>query len=175
MTVERWLPRFDVHERHELFVPLPPEQALEVALAAPAAPDRIVRTLFRLRGLGSTDGTIGEIFSRGRFLALERTPTSYVFGAAVRLDGNRRSATDVQAWQRWTAPGVKIAADFRAEPAGDGARISTETRVLALDRRSRLVFRAYWLVVGPFSALIRRRWLRAIAARASRAASRRAT
>jgi hypothetical protein len=25
------------------------------------------------------------------------------------------------------------------------------------------VFRAYWLVVGPFSALIRRRWLRAIA------------
>jgi hypothetical protein len=50
-------------------------------------------------------------------------------------------------------------------PGADGhSRLSTETRVLALDGKSRLAFRIYWLVVGPFSALIRRRWLRAIAA-----------
>jgi hypothetical protein len=40
------------------------------------------------------------------------------------------------------------------------------TRVLALGGRSRLAFQLHWLAVGPFSALIRRRWLRAIAARA---------
>jgi hypothetical protein len=33
----------------------------------------------------------------------------------------------------------------------------------ALTPRARRLFRAYWLVVGPFSALIRRRWLKAIA------------
>jgi hypothetical protein len=71
------------------------------------------------------------------------------------------------AWLGWSAPGLKIAADLCAEPHGDGhTRLSTETRVLALDRRSRRLFRIYWLVVRPFSALIRRRWLRAIAARA---------
>jgi hypothetical protein len=31
---------------------------------------------------------------------------------------------------------------------------------------ARRSFRRYWLVVGPFSALIRRRWLAAIARRA---------
>ena len=65
---------------------------------------------------------------------------------------------------------MKVAAYVRAEPAGAGAtRLSTETRVLALDRRTRVVFRLYWLVVGPFSAVIRRRWLRAIAERAGQA------
>jgi hypothetical protein len=40
------------------------------------------------------------------------------------------------------------------------------TRVLALGGRSRLAFRLYWPAIGPFSALIRRGWLRAIAVRA---------
>ena len=35
------------------------------------------------------------------------------------------------------------------------------TRVAAMDASSRRAFRAYWLAVGPFSPLIRRRWLRA--------------
>jgi hypothetical protein len=51
-----WLPEFDVRERHERFVAAPPERALQLALAAPATPDWIVRTLFRLRRVphGST-------------------------------------------------------------------------------------------------------------------------
>jgi hypothetical protein len=38
--------------------------------------------------------------------------------------------------------------------------------VHALDERARRLFRLYWLVVGPFSKLIRRRWLKAIRERA---------
>jgi hypothetical protein len=38
----------------------------------------------------------------------------------------------------------------------------TETRVTATDRRALFLFRAYWLIIGPFSALIRRRWLHAL-------------
>ena len=64
------------------------------------------------------------------------------------------------------APRLRIAFDFRAEPHGGGSLLSTETRVHALTPRARRLFRLYWLVVGPFSALIRRRWLKAIAARA---------
>jgi hypothetical protein len=33
-----------------------------------------------------------------------------------------------------------------------------------VDDRARRAFRRYWLVVGPFSGLIRRRWLRAVEA-----------
>jgi hypothetical protein len=57
---------------------------------------------------------------------------------------------------------VRVAADLGAIPAGDGCVLSTETRVQAVDDRSRRMFGRYWLVVGPFSGLIRRRWLRAV-------------
>ncbi|MDX6466741.1 MAG: hypothetical protein QOI27_1781, partial [Gaiellaceae bacterium] len=46
------LPEYDVVERHERRVPAPPELAVATALGIPIAPDRIVRTLFRVRGLG---------------------------------------------------------------------------------------------------------------------------
>jgi hypothetical protein len=49
---------------------------------------------------------------------------------------------------------LKIAADIRAEPAPEGARLITETRVAATSFWALVVFRLYWLVVGPFSALI---------------------
>jgi hypothetical protein len=62
---------------------------------------------------------------------------------------------------------VHIAFDLVARADGDGSVLSTETRVHAPTRRARRAFRLYWLVVGPFSALIRRRWLRA-ASRAAR-------
>jgi len=139
---------------------------VEAALRLPVAPDWIVRTLFRLRGYGAPTGSIAEFVSKNGFVVLEQTPTTYVFGMAVQLRGKPRLARDPADWRSWSPPGVKIVADVRAEAAGAGrSRLITETRVLALDGVSRLFFRLYWLVVGPFSALIRRRWLRAISAR----------
>jgi hypothetical protein len=54
---------------------------------------------------------------------------------------------------------VRMVTDFRS----DGERLTTETRVEALDDAARRAFLRYWRVVGPFSALIRRRWLKQIA------------
>jgi hypothetical protein len=47
------------------------------------------------------------------------------------------------------------------EISADGSTLRTETRVEAMDAGARRSFRAYWLAVGPFSSLIRRRWLAA--------------
>jgi hypothetical protein len=46
--------------------------------------------------------------------------------------------------------------------------LTTETRVQLTDANARRAFRRYWLVIRPFSGLIRRAWLRAIAQRAMR-------
>jgi hypothetical protein len=48
----------------------------------------------------------------------------------------------------------------------NGDTLSTETRVQLTDDRSKRAFARYWLVVRPFSGVIRRFWLRAIARRA---------
>jgi hypothetical protein len=141
VPLEDWLPEYDVRERHERRVDASPERALQLALGAPAAPDTIVRALFRLRGVPPA-ATIEELAARLGLVERERTPSLWV-GV-----GGRR---------------VCIGIDFVARGEGRGSVLSTETRVRADSRRLRILFRAYWLVVGPFSALIRRRWLRAIA------------
>jgi hypothetical protein len=103
-------------------------------------------------------GSIEQFMAANGFTVLERTPTTYVVGLIAR--GYRVPA----AWQATGAPrSVKIAADFRAEPAPGGSLLITETRVAASGRLALLVFRLYWILVGPFSKLIRRRWLRAAA------------
>jgi hypothetical protein len=134
------LPRYDVHEAHSIAC----ERTLEDALATPAAADPVVRLLFRLRGL-RTGGTIGDLVARLRFDEVARDENEVVFAG---------TATP------WRGGTVRIAMNFRRE---DG-RLSTETRVHAVDDGARRVFLRYWRVVGPFSALIRRRWLRQIAA-----------
>jgi hypothetical protein len=49
------------------------------------------------------------------------------------------------------------------------AELSTEPGVLRTDEQSRRAFQRYWLVIRPFSGLICRRWLAAIARRVSQA------
>ncbi len=143
-ALDDWLPRYDHREHHECPVGLVPGEALACALAIPAEPDWIVRALFRLRGLDGRGKTLGELFSPPWAERLEVTETSFV----ARLN---------------ELGGVAIVFGLRARPAPAGALLSTETRVAGGGLR----FRAYWLVVRPFSGLIRRRWLIAAAKRAA--------
>lgn len=73
--VTQWLDHYDVGHRYEVTLPLAPATALQRALETPAAPDRLVRLLFKLRGL-DPDGAIPEFFAANGFALLERTPTS---------------------------------------------------------------------------------------------------
>jgi hypothetical protein len=158
-TLDRFLPAYDVREVHAIELPCRPEHALAAALALPAAPDAIVRTLFRLRGLRAR-GTIAEAFPGLGFEELARSDTEIVLGcsgAPWRSRGGLRPFAEA-------GPGmVRIAFDFRAAPAAAGCRLSTETRVYATDDVARRAFARYWRSVRPFSGLVRRRWLAGVA------------
>jgi len=157
-ALDEVLPEYDVHEVHSVQVAVSPEDAVERVLALPLIADPVVRALFRIRGLRGS-GTVADMVRRGRFEELARTPTEVVFG----LSGKpwlRRPALSPFAE---AGPGsVRMAVDFRAEAVPGGSRLSTETRVAAVDAAALRRFRAYWLLVGPFSALVRRRWLAAL-------------
>jgi len=154
-AIDEVLPAYDVHEVHSVELALDPERAIAAALGTPVAADPVVRALFRLRGLRGR-GTIADAFARMRFEELARREGEVVFGASGtpwRPRGGISSFHDAP-------PGtVRMAADFRA----DGATLTTETRVAATDDAARRAFLRYWRVVGPFSALVRRRWLARIA------------
>jgi len=170
--IDDWLPELDFGERHDIALPVDPERALELALATPAAPDRFVRSLYALRGMRGRDETVERFFAAHRFVVLAQTPTEWVagtVGAVWRPGGGLAAVNDAAAWRDSALSGtIKAAIDFRAERIPGGSRLTTETRVEVADARARRAFGAYWLAVGPFSALIRRRWLRAIQSAARR-------
>jgi hypothetical protein len=140
--IDDWLPEFDVGKRYDAAVAASPERALDLVLATPVAPDPVVGALLAVRGLPARGRAVEDYLRALEFDHLGRTPTEW----AAAHDGER----------------LKIAVAFEAEPIPGGSRLATETRVRALDDRTRRRFRLYWLAIGPFSGLIRRRWLRAV-------------
>ncbi len=157
--LDEFLPEYDVRERHERRVPGSPELAVAAALGAPVAPDALVRTLFRLRGLPGGGSVLGAVRALG-FVELVHEPACLVLGAAGRPWTPRGGG--LVPFDRAGPGQVRLALELAASPAGAGfAQLVTETRVAAMDARARRAFRRYWLAVGPFSALIRRRWLAA--------------
>ena len=139
--IDDWLPEFEVGKRYDAAVAAAPERAVDLVLAAPVAPDRMVGSLLALRGMPARGRSVEEFLRSLEFEHLGRTPTEW----AAAHDGRR----------------LKIAISFEAEPIPGGSRLATETRVSAVDDRTRRRFRLYWLAIGELSGLIRRRWLRA--------------
>ena len=156
-AIDDVLPRYDVHEVHTVPLGLPPDEAIALALGTPVAGDPLVRALFRLRGLKG-EGTIGAAIGSIGLRELVRRPGEVVFGAAGTP---WRPGAAIHLFASVGPGQVQIVTDFRA----DGVQLTTETRVRAADDRTRRSFLRYWRIVGPFSALIRRRWLKRIAAR----------
>jgi hypothetical protein len=151
------LPQWDVRERHERRVAADPETAVAAALGIPVAPDALVRTLFRMRGLPGGGSLVGAMRALG-FAELVREPDCVVLGAAGRPWSPRGAIAPFAS----AGPGhVRMAASIEAIAVEGGALLATETRVAAVDAAARRAFRRYWLVVGPFSGVIRRRWLAA--------------
>jgi hypothetical protein len=66
------------------------------------------------------------------------------------------------AFATYDEPGyAKVALSLRVDPRGTTSSILTmETRVALTDAASLRRFRRYWMVIGPFSGLIRRVALR---------------
>jgi hypothetical protein len=173
VPIEDWISDPVASERHQRLIDAPPEQALEIALDTPLDADRLSWGLTRLRGL-APEGTLGD-FLEGNgspFVILDRGEREIVAGLAGTvwtLRGGKHNLRRAEDWEGWSEPGtVKAVGLFRAEPVPERGRslLVTETQVEAVDEEARRKFRRYWLVVEPFSRLIRRRWLRAIEKRA---------
>ena len=166
MTVTDALPVYHHREHHSIWIDAPPEAALAAARETRPEDVPLVSMLFRLRGLRSGRDTPIWTSMQARGFRLHDPETLTLIGRPWTRGGGLRAGED---FLRFSEPGyAKMAMDLRALPDGEGARLETETRVFLTDAAARRRFGAYWLVVRPFSGLIRRRWLRAAKQRAER-------
>ena len=112
-----------------------------------------------------------EVATRTSFLVLAEDPgREIVIGTlVVAPPGTRvRAEPTPEQFKELDRSGfAKATMNFQLEDAGpDACVVTTETRVYATDATTRRRFAAYWRVIYPGSALIRRMWLRAVKLRA---------
>ena len=171
------MPRYEVHERHEIWVPAAPPEAYEAVKAVTAAEVKLIGPLMRLRTFGRWSRRLDEaaplirdLEQTGFMHLAERPNEEFVYGAIGRFwspAGNRPIAAED--FEAFSTPGyAKAALNFAVRSERDGSRITTETRVLGTDPGASRRFRVYWLLIRPGSGAIRRSWLKAIRRRLER-------
>ena len=176
LLIDEFLPRFDVASRHEIVVSAPVEQVYAVARQVDLSGSATIRWLFRLRGLPVPEALRLDGLLRAGFVLLGEDPgRELVLGVVGRFWSITGGLQRVHSggFRGFDRPGTaKAVWNFRVDPqSGGSSLLSTETRVLCLDDRSRRRFRWYWSLVGPFSGLIRREALRLAKRRAEKGAS----
>jgi hypothetical protein len=184
--LDEFVPACQFREVHSIRIHAPTDAVFRAVRSVTAREIRFFRFLTWIRSPRLTragredilaapaDKPILDVALRSGFVLLADDPSrELVFGTILcgRLPGvTRLRAGDFLELDR---PGFcKVAMNFRLRDEGGGSvRLSTETRVLALDPSARRRFAVYWRVISPGSALIRRMWLEAIRRRAEDARS----
>ena len=173
-----FLPAYDVVMRHAVSVPASAPAVWAALHRADFGGAWYVRALLMLRGLRrptSVRLTLDRLVDGGFIPLGERAGREVALGLVGRFwtPSGGRVTVKPDAFRDFAEPGnAKVVWTFAVESLGMGTtRLVTETRVQCLDAASRRRFRLYWLVVRPFSGLIRHAMLGAVAREATRPAA----
>ncbi len=179
--LDEFAPAWQFREIHTIRIAAAPARVFEAIKAVTADEIRLFRTLTWIRrggrqlppsilNAGGHEPLI-DVALRGGFVRLaDDAPRELVIGAVVMVPPGTGGRLTPGTFQRTLPPGFALATmNFLVTPDGsNGSLVSTETRVFANSPAARRRFQAYWRVIYPGSALIRRMWLRAIRQRATR-------
>ena len=184
--LDRAVPTYQFNEAHSVTVHAPPARVYRAVKEVTADEILLFRTLIWIRRFGrplpesilNAPGhrPLLDVATETTFTTLTDTPREVVVGTIV-IPAAQPGATPPLTPEAFLAmrsrPRTALAAmNFAIESMADGSCVlSTETRVYATDDWARRRFAAYWRIIYPGSAFIRRMWLRAIRARAEQTPS----
>jgi hypothetical protein len=167
--LDRFMPAYDVVERHHIPVEAPADVALIAAREQDLLGLPLVRMIFKARelALGATPddrrqprGLLAATLGLGWGVLSDVPGREVVVGAVTRpWEANVTfRAIPPDEFAAFCEPGfVKIAWTLRADPVDEERSIfRTETRAVATDAAARAKFRCYWAFVSPGIKLIRR-------------------
>jgi hypothetical protein len=180
--IEKFMPTYEVAERHKIRVEAPAEYTFAAAREMDVNRSPLVRAVFAVRTLPSrlhgetprqsSAPLLAETLALGWRILAETPDREIVVGAVTqpwRAEVEFRGL-DPEAFADFAEPGyAKIVWTLEAVPQGRATSLfRTETRVSTTDRRSRALFRRYWAVFSPGILLIRRQSLKLVKADAER-------
>lgn len=168
--LDRFIPEYDVVERHSISIAAPAAEVLAAAKEQDLLEIPMVNAIFRARelALGASPGEhtqprglLAATQSFGWGVLAERPGREIVVGAVTRpWEPNVTfRALPPDQFAAYRTPGeVKIVWTLRADPVDSGRAVfRTETRAVATDPIARERFRKYWSFVSPGVSAIR--WL----------------
>ncbi len=180
--LDRFMPLYDIVERHHVRVEAPADITLAAARDLNLDDSCVVRAIFKGRELmfasepsAPVDTTlIRAALQIGWGILADRDGREVVLGAVTRPWEPNPVFRDLvpREFITFAEPGyVKIAWTLRADPIDQQTSIfRSETRAMATDVEARVKFRRYWAVVSPGVALIRRAMLAPVRLEAERRA-----
>ncbi|MPY89956.1 MAG: hypothetical protein GEU99_18795 [Luteitalea sp.] len=174
-------PAWQFREVHSISIDAPPVRVFEAIRRVRADEIFLFRTLTWIRrggrqrpesilNAGDRESLI-DVATRTGFVRLaDEAPRELVVGTVVMAPHGTREPPTPQTFREPPPPGFALGMmNFVVTADGpDASFVSTETRVFANSSGARQRFAAYWRVIYPGSAIIRRMWLRAIQRRATR-------
>jgi hypothetical protein len=166
--LDRFMPSYDVAERHHVRIAAPSALTLAAAREVDLQGSPLVRAIIKAREviLGATGddrprprGLLAEVQSLGWGVLAEVPEREVVVGAVTKpWEANVTfRALPSDQFAAFSEPGyVKIAWTLSAESIGATDSIfRTETRAVATDATARAKFRRYWAFLSPGIILIR--------------------
>ena len=182
-VLDRFMPRYEVAERHEVRVAAPADVTYAAAREVDLQRSRLAHAIFRARELllgggqvepPATAGLVAQTLAMGWGVLAEDPGRRLVIGALTRpWEANVHfESVPPERFAGVAPPGyVKIIWTLAAEPLGPSeSTFRTETRVVTTDAHARRRFRLYWTAVSPGIRLIRHLTLRLVKAEAERVA-----
>ena len=168
-ALDEFMPAFTVRSRHSVWIRADPACVRQALATADLGSPWIVRALMGLRSLPARlRRWTPPAHDRSRgvgavgFSVLGETPDEIVLGLQGRFWTPTGGLVPVDSARFAAGPPVGVAQaawSFQIAPENGGTRLSTETRVRTADSNTDRQFRRYWLLIAPFSGLIRRRML----------------
>ena len=178
MLIDSFAPKPDAAETHRIVIAAPRQIVYRALWTADLGRSPVIKLLLGLRSLPgfvargchplprNQEITLQTVINSGFGVLAEEPDQELVLGVSGRFwrpTGNL-SPFNRADFEKPVAGGLARAIwNFSVQESEDGRTIlSTETRVVCGAGSSLRKFRAYWIIVRPFSGLIRRLMLRAV-------------
>ena len=161
--IDKYLPGYSFKEYHETLINSPIEKVYKKAKNFDLSKSNLIKWLFKIRGLPTNRMNLQGFISDMGFTNIEENiPIENLIGFWARYKIAPVTSPDDFINNSYQAR-VKVVWNFYLEElSSNQTRLSTETRVLCMSPFTKLTFGLYWIIIKPFSGVIRKKMLQII-------------
>ncbi|MBA3011561.1 MAG: hypothetical protein KKF12_19240 [Proteobacteria bacterium] len=161
--IDKYLPKYSFNEYHETIINNSIDNVYEKARNFDLSKSNLIRWLFKIRGLPTKRMHLQDFISDIGFTTIEEnSPIENLIGFWARYK-IEPITSPYDFINDTTSARVKVVWNFYLEELNSNqVRLSTETRILCMTPSAKVTFGLYWMIIKPFSGVIRNKMLQII-------------